>query len=203
MKVLALQGRPMKFIAVIVLLLSLATRATAEDFDAEKFIADGAVMLFGAGCLKYYPDQAGFDAWVERNKFEVIPREYASGLVQEPGGVAYSVNNNGVRYALVVEPGNLCTVFVKEVNLAKANEALSKLRSGIRTPEVAENVTSKEKNLSKGAVETTNYTYSKDGKWLLTLVVSESTSSQGSFQLAMSAKSQLRANRQVNKDASR
>jgi len=189
--------------AIIVLLLLLPPLISAEEFDAEKFIADGAVMLFGAGCLKYYPTQSEFEAWIGRNKFDVISSEYTSGLVQEPGGVAYSVNNNGVRYALVAELGNLCTVFVKEVNLGKANEALINLRHGLVKDGVTENISSKEKKLSKGVVKTTEYTYFKDNKWLLTLVVSESTSSQGFFQLAMSAKTQLRANNQVNKDAPR
>jgi hypothetical protein len=190
-------------IATIAFLSLFPPLVSAEEFDAEKYIADGAVMLFGAGCLKYYPNQSEFEAWVRRNKFDVIPSHYTSGLVQEAGGIAYSVNNNGVRYALVAEPGNLCTVFVKEVNLGKASEALTNLRHGLSTDSVIEDVSSKEKEHSMGVVRTTEYTYSKEGKWIMTLVVSESTSNQGFFQLAMSAKTQLRANNQVNKDSPR
>lgn len=190
-------------VATLFTFLSLVAGTNAEEFDAEKFIADGAVMLFGAGCLKYYPDQSGFEVWVNKNALEAIPREYTAGLVQESGGVAYSVNNHGVRYALVAEPGNLCTVFVKEVNLAKAREAFSKLRSGFVTLGITEDVSTEEKKLSRGVVKTTDYSYSKNGKWVMTLVVTESTSNEGFFQLAMSAKSQPRASNQINKGASR
>jgi hypothetical protein len=164
---------------------------------------NGAVALFGEGCLKYYPKPSEFETWVARNKFEMIPAEYVGSPIKEFGGKAYSVNNHGVRYLLIAEPSNLCTVFVKEVNLPKANEALANVRKGFGDAGMTESTSATEKNFANGLVKTTEFTYTENGKWIMTLVVSESTSSQGFFQLAMSAQSKLRADNLVNEDAPR
>ena len=166
----------------------------AQDVDSERLIAAGAVKLFGAACLKFYPDPALFEEWITTNKFDVIPSQYTKGLIREAGGVAYSINNNGVRYALVVEPSNLCTLYVKEVNLLHANAALSELRSGFRSA-LTEKVTVSDKTLEKGTVKTTSLEYSKEGRgMIMTILVSESNSTTAGFQLAMSAATLLRAN---------
>lgn len=184
-----------KALLIAIPVLLGAQAATAETFDPEKFIADTAVNLFDAGCLQYYPDQQKFDAWVERNQFELIPPEQAARFVREPGGKAYSVNNNGIRYTLVAEPGNLCTVFVKKVDLDKAGQALTELRKRLVATELSESVSTNEKRFPQATVTITEYKYEVKGKWIMTLVVSGSDSSAGFFQLAMSASSQLRASR--------
>ena len=187
----------MKTLSLTLLLLySLIPSAHARDFDAEKFIADGAVLLFATGCVKYYSDPQQFSAWIEKNTFDPIPAEHVSGLVREKGGKAWSVNNNGVRYVLAAEPGNLCTVFVKEVNLGKAEASFSEMRKGLAVPGVEEHIKKDEQELDIGTVTTTQYTYSSQGKSVLRLVVTEASSEQGFFQLAMSASSgKRRANR--------
>lgn len=194
----------MRYIAsTLVFFLFLGSAGADDSADPESFIANGAVALFGEGCLEYYPKPREFETWVARNKFEIVPAEYVGGLIKEFGGKAYSVNNHGVRYLLIAEPSNLCTVFVKEVNLQRANETLANLRKGFVSAGMTESTSTTQKNLANGLVRTTEFTYTASGKWIMTLVVSESTSSQGFFQLAMSAHSKLRANNQVNKDPPR
>lgn len=182
----------------LVLFLALGSAKADEPLDPGKFIAYGAVALFAEGCLEYYPKPNAFETWVTRNKFERVPAERAGSLIKGFGGSAYSVNNHGVRYLLVVEAGNLCTVFVKEVNLPKAKEALAGIRKGFVESGMTERSSTKEEASEKGVLRTTHYEYSASGKWIMTLVVSESTSKQGFFQLAMSAQSKLRAQSQLN-----
>lgn len=166
----------------------------AQEIDAERYVADGAVMLFGAGCIKFYPDGKAFESWIKQNTFDALTESDAKGLLQEPGGIAYSVNNNGVRYLLVAQAKNLCTVYVKEANLIYTREALSRLREKIKTKGWSETVTTNDKELEKGLVVTTAYDYYFNGQREMTIVVSESESTQGFFQLAMSATSRQRAN---------
>lgn len=180
---------------VLIFILTISTASWAQDIDPERLVAEGAVKLFGAACLKFYPDPAMFEEWVTTNKFDVIPSQYTKGLIREAGGVAYSINSDGVRYALVVEPSNLCTIYVKEVNLLHASAALSELRSGFRSA-LTEKVTVSDKTLAKGTVKTTSLEYSKEGRgMIMTILVSESDSTTAGFQLAMSAATQLRANK--------
>jgi hypothetical protein len=180
---------------ILIFTLTISIPSLAQDIDPEKYVAEGAVQLFGAACLKFYPDPVLFEKWVSSNKFDVIPSQYTKGLVRETGGVAYSINNNGVRYALVAEPSNLCTVFVKEINLLHANVAISQLRSGLSSA-LTEKVSVSTKKLEKGSVKTTSLEYSKEGRGkIMTIIVSESNSVTAGFQLAMSAASQLRANK--------
>lgn len=182
---------------ILIFTLAISISSLAQDIDPEKYIAERAIQLFGAACLKFYPDPALFEKWVSSNKFDVIPNQYAKDLVREAGGVAYSINNNGVRYALVAEPSNLCTVYVKEVNLLHANVAISELRSGLSSA-LTEKVSVSEKQLAKGSVKTTSLEYSKEGGGkIMTIIVSESSSVTAGFQLAMSATSQLRANKVI------
>jgi len=177
------------FVFYLVLLCSVLPAAHARDFDPEKFIADGAVLLFATGCVKYYSDPEQFSAWIEKNTFDPIPAKHISGLIKEAGGKAWSVNNNGVRYVLAAEAGNLCTVFVKEVNLGKARASFTEMRKGLAVPGVDERVQRDEQELDLGTVTTTQYTYSSQGKSVLRLVITESNSEKGFFQLAMSASS--------------
>jgi len=179
-------------VAIILLLPFISV--SSKEFDSEMFIADGAVKVFSTACLKYYPDPKQFSQWVINNKFELISDKFSKGLIHETGGKAYSINNGGVRYVLVAEPSNLCTVFVKEANLKKANDSLAKLRSGLKSGNINEISSSNEKQLTEGIVKTTIYDYETyNGRWIMTIVVSESSSTIGFYQFAMSAKSQLRA----------
>lgn len=184
-----------------VVLFCLATPlAAAEATDAERYVAEGAVMLFGAGCVKYYPDANEFKKWINKNTFDTLPESDAKGLLNEPGGTAYSVNNNGVRYLLVAQTTNLCTVYAKEANLTLANEAIDQLREKIRSKGWNEIVTRNEKSLEKGHIVTTAYDYYAAGQREMTIVVSESTSQAGFFQLAMSATTRQRANNALKSD---
>lgn len=180
---------------ISLLLAMVIGTATAQELSPEQYIADGAVRVFYAGCLGHYPDQAAFDDWVASNHFDPIPAEHAQGLIREPGGKAYSVNNNGVRYALVAEASNLCTVFVKEVNLEYARAALAKARKRLVEKGLEESSAVNKKKLDKGQLTTTEYQYKeKSGDVVWRLVISESTSTEGFFQLAMSATGKQRAN---------
>ena len=186
---------------LLALILCLAPLiCAAQEQDAEKYIAEGAVMLFGAGCIKYYPDAKAFETWIKQNTFDTLSEPDAKGLLMEPGGVAYSVNNNGVRYLLVAQATNLCTVYVKEANLTYTREAISRIREKLRSKGWIEKATSNDKALEKGLVVTTAYDYYLDGQREMTVVVTESESKLGFFQLAMSAASLQRANHALKGD---
>ena len=190
----------MKLRLLALLLCIVPLVISAQELDAEKYIAEGAVILFGAGCIKYYPDERGFETWIKQNTFDTLSESDAKGLLKEPGGTAYSVNNNGVRYLLVAQATNLCTVYVKEVNLTYSREALSRIREKLRSKGWTETVTSNDKVSDKGLFVTTAYDYYLDSQREMTVVVSESESKLGFFQLAMSATSRQRANHALKGD---
>lgn len=173
---------------LVLLALSLATAVSAQTLTPEQHAAEGAVRLFYAGCIVYYPDRLAFDDWVAGNRYEPFPPEKLQQLVRKPGGKAWSVNNNGVRYALVAEASDLCSVFVKEVTLEYTRGPLAKARKRLVANGLTESSKVTEKKVGKGSVKTTEYQYKdKAGKSIWTLVVSESPSAEGGYQLVMSA----------------
>jgi hypothetical protein len=171
-----------------------ASQATAEEFSAEKYIADGAAMLFWNACVKFYPNPKGFEEWISGNLFDEVPEAQAGGFIRERGGRAYSVNNNGVRYLLVVEPSNLCSVFVKEVNLDLARQAFDAWLGVLKTKGWVEFDSMKHDTRANKTLRTTSYEYSLAGERVMIIGVSEALVEGGSYQLAMSASVQRGAN---------
>lgn len=181
-------------VPVALLALSVAGAAGAQALGPEQRNAEGAVRIFYAGCVVYYPHPASFDEWVAGNRFEVVPPEFAAAFVREPGARAYSIHDGDWRYTLVAEPGNLCTVYVKEVNLEYVRAPLAKARRRLVETGLTESSTVRQAKRDGAVLKTTEYRFKdKSGKTRWTLEVAETTSSAGRYQLAMSASSQLRA----------
>jgi hypothetical protein len=174
--------------------LSLASSVSAQTLTPEQRNAEGAVRIFYAGCIVYYPHPESFDDWVAGNRFEVVPPEFARTFVQAPGARAFSIHDGDWRYTLVAEPSNLCTVYVKELNLEYTRAPLAKARKRLVETGLRESSTVRTAKRDGVVMTTTEYQYKdKAGAIAWTLIVSETTSSAGRFQLAMSASSKLRA----------
>jgi len=176
------------------ILLSTTPHASAAEFSADKYVADGAAMLFWNACVKFYPDTKEFEKWIDGNSFDELTDAQASGLIRERGGKAYSVNNNGVRYLLVAEPSNLCTVFVKEVDLDLAREAFNAWLGVLKDKGWVDFDVRKDSAEVGTNLRTTSYEYSLAGKPVMNISVSEALVEGGFFQLAMSASVQRGAN---------
>lgn len=162
-------------------------RVSAEDFNPDKYVAEGAVMLFWNACVKFYPKEDEFNNWIDKNDFDVVPSSMAGSFARGPESRVYSVNNNGVRYLLVAEPSGLCSVFVKDVNQDFASQAFSRWQNAIKEKGWVhfDNVATQTKQ--KGQLTTTHYKYTSSGQEVMTVVVSKAQPGLGSFQLAMSA----------------
>lgn len=177
----------MRYLIAIYILWTVSMLAKAEDLGPDTYVAEGAVMLFWNACVKFYPDRTAFDSWVNGNSFDVVPEDMVAGLVREPGGKAYSVNNNGVRYLLVVQAKDLCSVFVREVNLDLAAKAFRKWHEALETKGWVKFDEVRIADASRGALRTTEYTYTLAGNEVMSVVVSEAHTNADFFQLAMSA----------------
>lgn len=178
----------------LLIALSLATAVSAQTLSPDQRNAEGAVRIFYAGCIVYYPHPESFDDWVAGNRFEVVPPDLARTFAREPGAKAYSIHDGDWRYTMVAEPSNLCTVYVKEVNLEYARAPLAKARKRLAETGLRESSTVRKTKRDGAVMTTTEYQYKdKAGATAWTLVVAETTSSAGRFQLAMSASSKLRA----------
>lgn len=191
----------MHLILASLILWATATQAAAEELDVEKYIADGAVMLFWNACVKFYPDPKKFEEWIGSNSFDVVPKEQVGRPIREKGGKIYSVNNNGVRYLLAVEPENRCTVFVKEVNLKFAGQAFDMWQEGLKTKDWVKFDSMTTDKKASDSLRTTSYEYALHGRPVLNIVVSEAITRSGFFQLAMSATMQRRANHSLQPDS--
>lgn len=178
----------------LLVILSVVTTVSAQSLSPEQRNAEGAVRIFYAACIVYYPHPTSFDDWVAGNRFEVVPPEFARAFVREPGAKAYSIHDGDWRYTLVAEPSNLCTIYVKEVNLEYARAPLAKARKRLVETGLRESSTVRTARRDGAVMTTTEYQYKdKAGAIAWTLVVSETTSSAGRYQLAMSASGKLRA----------
>ncbi|WP_156768934.1 NMCC_0638 family (lipo)protein [Kangiella sediminilitoris] len=162
-------------------------RVSAEDFNPNKYVAEGAVMLFWNACVKFYPKEDKFNNWIDKNDFDVVPNSMAGSFARGPDSRVYSVNNSGVRYLLVAEPSGLCSVFVKDVNQDFASQAFSRWQNAFKEKGWVhfDNVETQTKE--KGQLTTTHYQYTSSGQEVMTVVVSKAQPGLGSFQLAMSA----------------
>lgn len=184
----------MRFVLIIILLYAVVTRVSAEDFNPEKHVAEGAVMLFWNACVKFYPNRTLFNNWTKKNGFDLVPNSKAKSFARGPESIVYSVNNNGVRYLLVSEPNGLCSVFVKEVNHDFANRAFSRWQSSIKNKGWVDYDKVEAQTRENGVLDTTSYIYTRSGEKVMAVVVSKAPPNLGSFQLAMSASIEPRVN---------
>lgn len=161
--------------------------ASAEGFNPDQYVAEGAVKLFWNACVKFYPEQEAFNHWIEQNDFDAVPNSMVKPFIRGPESRVYSVNNQGVRYLLVAEPSGLCTVFVKEVNHALADQAFARWQETLKDRGWVAFDQVDTHTEEDGALTTTDYAYTLSGRPVMMLVVSKTESRQGNFQLAMSA----------------
>lgn len=174
-----------------VLMLMLAAGPVRAQTDPDAVIAQDAVRLFGTACLQHYPDPAAMTHWLRAHDLkplELAATERARLTGGQPGQV-YSVPLHGVRYLLVVARDNLCSLYVKRVDPARALAALAALRSGLTESGALHESVHTERHASPtGTLITRHFSYATaGGREVLMLAVSTSTSTQGFYQFAASA----------------
>ncbi len=171
--------------------VSIGAESAAEDSD--EIVARNAVRLFFEGWIKIYPDPERFARWIAQNELPPIPSPQDKSFLQDKPGKAWVVDNKGIQYALAAQDDNLCSVFVKFVSPADARRQLQPMLNAILKPQVREARRTYVEEREDGPVTTRTYVYKMtNGRWLMTISISTSDSTDGPYQLALNAMTSMR-----------
>lgn len=180
----------------LALLLALAypsSQAAETGTDSDQSIARNAVRLFFHGCLKIYPDPQRFANWIVQNEFARIPPPHDKPFLNEKPGRVWAVDNKDVQYALAAQDDNLCSVFVRFVTAESAHRELQPMLDALLKPDVMEGRRIYVEELAAGLRTHRTYVYKMtNGRWLMTIDVAMSDTTEGDYQLALSATTSMR-----------
>lgn len=156
--------------------------------DAARYARD-VVQLFATACLQHYPDPDGFARWVAGNGLEPLPAATAHKLTRDAQGRGYTVDLDRTHVILAVRHDDLCSVYVRRMDPSAVPAALAPLRAGLtESGQLSERRTVHRRHSEAGDLRTVDYAYTRaDGQVMLHLTVVTSTSTQGFYQLALSA----------------
>jgi len=167
----------------------------AQEWDADKYKTKGGVTLFWEACVHQYPDRENFAAWIKLSGFKEFAPDAAAGIAKEPGGRAWVIDNAGVRYLLVAEESNLCTVYMKSFDLDIFSTSFETGQRSLATNGwIKFDNVSRETRLS-GDINFTNYRYTNHGDSVLNITVADVMPGTSFFELGMTATMTRMANK--------
>lgn len=169
--------------------MATASRAQSAHGDSAHGVETQAVQLFAQACLQHYPDADDFQAWTQHQHFAAATPALTHRLTGRRGGQGFVVKLGTHDILLIAEKGNLCSVYVRRADTAAARRALAPLREGLREPgNLRERADTQRRDTPDGRVDIRQWTYIRqDGQPALVLTLSTSRSTQGLYQMALSA----------------
>lgn len=164
-----------------------------NSFDVDGFIANSATTLFREGCIRYYTSQTEFEVWAKLSKLKVYPDFTTSMFIGASEGRVYSATfyapekEISVELILAAESGNRCSVFIKEIDLEKAEKEFTKLRRELTTSEISVNISYETKKLKDEPIKTSMFKFIRNDVLYMTLETFASKSVTQNFDFEMRA----------------
>jgi hypothetical protein len=184
----------MRLVALLLLLSLFCTAGQAQEWDPDKFKTRGAVALFWEACVHQYPDRDKFEFWLRTARFKEFTPAAAEGLVNEPGGRAWAIDNIGARYLLVAEASNLCTVYMKAYDPSILTASMETGQRNLAASRWLEFDNVERTTSEKGDLKFTTDQYKNHGEVVLNIIVSEVRPGTSFFELSMTATMKRLAN---------